>query len=234
MLDAAAERVEQEEASWDDVGTASMEAFISSFFKKQPDVEDAATSVVEGAAGAAGSVDFGVVGTEDAQDVATGFSSMKDNLRKAVTKAVGEGRGGAASVDFYSTGLNGVTGLKNGWLAGIPSLKSAALQAANTVWSTIKSKWGIASPAKEFAKLARFGGDGLVVGFEEKIPEAEGAMEDVLDAMMDKARQVVAWRSGSVASNILAPMANYAAAGTATNLSDKRNNKTVAGTHLLH
>ena len=52
-------------------------------------------------------------------------------------------------------------------------------------------------------------------------------MEDVLDAMMDKARQVVAWRSGSVASNILAPMANYAAAGTATNLSATiQNNQT--------
>ena len=44
-------------------------------------------------------------------------------------------------------------------------------------------------------------------------------MEDVLDAMMDKARQVVAWRSGSVASNILTPITNYATAGAPTNLS---------------
>ena len=219
MLDAAAERVEQERASWDDVGTASMEAFISSFFKKQPDVEGAATDVAEGAVDAAGSVDFGVVGTTDAQDVAGGFSSMRENLKKVVAKGVGESKDSAASVDFWPTGLNGVTGLKNGWLSGIPDLRTVALQAANTVWSTIKSKWGIASPAKEFAKLARFGGDGLVVGFEEKIPEAEGAMEDVLDAMMDKARQVVAWRSGAVASNILTPITNYATAGAPTNLS---------------
>lgn len=164
-------------------------------------------------------VEWEALGTDSVSAYERGFFAGQGGVKEAAQSVVESAQTSAASVDFYSTGLNGVTGLKNGWLAGIPSLKSAALQAANTVWSTIKSKWGIASPAKEFAKLARFGGDGLVVGFEEKIPEAEGAMEDVLDAMMDKARQVVAWRSGSVASNILAPITNYATAGAPTNLS---------------
>lgn len=172
-------------------------------------------------------VEWEALGTDSVSAYERGFFAGQGGVKEAAQSVVESAQTSAASVDFYPTGLNGVTGLKNGWLAGIPSLKSAALQAATGVWSTIKSKWGIASPSKEFAKLAHFGGDGLVVGFEEKIPEAEGAMEDVLDAMMDKARQVVAWQSGSVASNILAPMTNYATAGTATNLSATiQNNQT--------
>jgi hypothetical protein len=71
-----------------------------------------------------------------------------------------------------------VKGLK---LAGTAILGPAMMELGAQAWNALKSKLGISSPSKEFAKLGRAIPEGVAAGVEQSAPQATGAVGSLVE-----------------------------------------------------
>ena len=168
-------------------------------------------------------VEWEALGTEStsayASSIESGFSGVKTAVNELVQKAAEEAGSETNQEKMAGGGGNLTAGIASGMRGSVWRVKEAATWLVNEARKQTDRTSMSRSPSRLFAKSGRNMGDGVAVGVEERIPAAEKSMENMVNSMAERARQVVAWQNGQMASSILSPIAGYSNGGTPTNLS---------------
>lgn len=91
-----------------------------------------------------------------------------------------------SEVDWLSIGTNIIDGIVNGIGEAVSTLWDAAVNAAKTALSKIKSVLGIASPSKVFRdQVGKMIPEGMAIGIEANTDSVEDAMADIADLTTD-------------------------------------------------
>lgn len=131
---------------------------------------------------------FTAAGRNLIQGLANGIKSKASqivtNIKNAVTRAVTAIKGYVSK--FTSAGSNMVKGVANGIRNGVSSVISAVGSIAKRALSHFKSKLGINSPSKEFAKIAVGIPEGIVKGIDKSKKMTIASIGKMSDSMLEE------------------------------------------------
>ena len=82
--------------------------------------------------------------------------------------------------EWKSAGQNLITSLWEGFKSKVGEVTSGATTWATNIISAVKSKFGIASPSKEFAAIGRYMAEGLGVGWDNEFSEVQNDINEDL------------------------------------------------------
>jgi phage-related minor tail protein len=111
------------------------------------------------------------------------FTSGVSNAVSAAKELPGRVRAGLGNLTsyLYSAGQNLIKGLLNGIKAMAGQAAAAARGVIDQAVSAARSRLGIGSPSKVFAKLGRQTGAGYVLGLEDEVKAAQRAAERLVN-----------------------------------------------------
>ena len=114
--------------------------------------------------------------------------------------------------DWKSIGLAIVEGIWAGITALWSSLVNAVVEAAQSLWGSVKSFFGIASPSKKFKYIGEMNVEGMKEGFEEGEDDLTRTVRNVYTGMMDAVGGV----SGASMRGDMEQAVSYSLAATGT------------------